>query len=333
MQWIQDDPVNKAKVRVFSKSGIACTAPINRILKYSPVISGLMLYHFRAETYDVGIAVANAWGSIAYPLHLYTALQQENVLSPHKVPSESWDDISVVLTLLGEDSFYVGAELPKNPQDYFKKFCLQMGTTVSAFSNSKQKRTRNLENLLSKSGPRGIKDDCAPVSDMFMDRYLRNTGQVDWTPEHVDIIVSRSLWEEEGSEEEGTLLLGQIDDPEKLRERKKKIAAKVAGKPAGKKTTAEGARMPPDRLIRALVLSLQAESLTLAFPYLTLHRTAWGMLRALRDACEPLLLELYGPMYMERENQLPWVVGWIFMALVEGDPRLFVKAGEAIKDQ
>ncbi|KAI7774884.1 hypothetical protein LA080_007709 [Diaporthe eres] len=332
IKWVQDDPIHKAKVKVFSQSGIPCTAPIHRILKYSPVISGLMLYHFRAETYDVGLAVANAWGSIAYPLHLYTALQQENLLSPHQVSSESWDDMSVVLTLLSEDSFYVGAELPKNPQDYFKKFCLQMGTTASAFTNSKQKRTRNLENLLSKSGPRGIKADCAPVSDMFADRYLRNTGQVDWTPEHVDSVVSRSLWEEEWSEEEGTLLLGQIDDPEKLRERKRKIAAGTAGKPRGKKTTAEGARMPPDRLIRALVLSLQAESLTLAFPYLTLHRTAWGVLRALREACEPLLLELYGPAYMERENR-PWVVGWIFMALVEGDPRLFVKAGEAFKEQ
>lgn len=331
LQWIQDDPVLQAKVRVFSQSGIPCTSPIHRILKYSPVISGLMLYHFRAETYDVGIAVANAWGSIAYPLQLYTALQQENLLSP--VPSESWDDMAVVLANLGEDSFYVGAELPKNPLDYFKNFCLQMGTTVSAFTKSKQKRTRNLENLLSKGGPRGIKADCAPVSDMFVDRYLRNTGQVDWTPEHVDNVVSCSLWEEEGSEQDGTVFLGQIDDPKKLRERKRKIAAAAAGRPTGKKTTAEGARMPPDRLIRALVLSLQAESLTLAFPYLTLHRTAWGMLRALRDACEPLLLELYGPAYMERENQLPWVVGWIFMALVEGDPRLFAKAGEAFKDQ
>lgn len=293
-----------------------------------------MLYHFRAETYDVGITVANAWGSVAYPLHLYTALQQEKLLSPREVPSGSWDDMDVVLTSLGEDSFYVGGELPKNPQGYFKKFCLQMGTTAAAFTKSKQKRARNLENLLSKGGPRGIKADCTPVSDMFADRYVRNTGQVDWTPEHVDRVVSRSLYEEEGSEAEGSLVLGQIDDPEKLRERKKKIAAAAAGKSAGKKkTAAEGARMPPDRLIRALVLSLQAESLTLAFPYLTLHRTAWNMLRAMREACEPLLLELYGPAYLERESQLPWVVGWIFMALVEGDPRLFVKAGEAFRDQ
>ncbi|KAK2601422.1 hypothetical protein N8I77_010872 [Diaporthe amygdali] len=306
IKWVQDDPVHKAKTKVFSKMGVPCASPLHRILRYSPVISGLMLYHFRAETYDVGIAVANAWGSIAYPLHLYTALRQEKLLSSRQVPSECWEDMDVVLALLGEDSFYVGAELPKNPHDYFTKFCLQMGTTASAFTNSKNKRTRNLENLLSRAGPRGIKEDCAPVSDMFVDRYLRNTGQVDWTPEHVDNIVARSLYEEEGSEEDGTLVLGQIEDSEKLRERKRAVS--------NKKTAASGARMPPDRLIRALVLALQAESLTLAFPYLSLHRDAWRMLRA-------------------GENQLPWVVGWIFMALVEGDARLFVKAGEAVKDQ
>lgn len=317
--------MHKAKTKVFSKMGVPCASPLHRILRYSPVTSGLMLYHFRAQTYNIGITVANTWGSIAYPLHLYTALQQEKLLSSRQVPGETWEDMDVVLALLGKDSFYVGAELPKDPMDYFNKFCLQMGTTASAVANSKKKRTHNLEKLLSRAGPRGIKEVCAPVSDMFVDRYVRNTGQVDWTPEHVDNIVARSLYEEEGSEENGTLIIGQIEDADKLRERKRAASSK--------KTAASGARMPPDRLIRALVLALQAESVTLAFPYLELHRAAWRVLRAVREACEPLLLELYGPTYMERENQLPWVVGWIFMALVEGDAKLFVKAGEAVKDQ
>lgn len=309
--------------------GIPCTAPVHRILKYSPVISGLLLYHFRAQAYEVGLAVANAWGSVAYPLHLYNALQQERLLSPPGSSVAAWEDLNLALTLLSKDSFFVGAELPKTPQDYCKKFCLQMGSTASSFIKSKHKRTRNLENLISKKGARGIKMDCAPVSGMFVHRYVRNTGQVDWTPEHVDQIVSCSLFEEEGREEDSTRLIGQIDDPEKLRERKKNIAAVRAGK----KTTAAGARMPPDRLIRALSLALHAESITLAFPYLTLHRSAWGVLRALREACEPLLLERYGPAYMERESQLPRVVGWIFLALMKDDTALLVKAAEALKEQ
>ncbi|KAG8157275.1 hypothetical protein KVR01_012983 [Diaporthe batatas] len=327
IKWVQEDPVHNVKAKVFGQSAI--TAPAHRILKYSPVLSGLILYHFRAQTYDLGLTVANAWGSVAYSLHLYNALQQERLLSPPGSSAETWEDMDLALTILNEGSFFVGAELPKNPQDYFKKFCLQMGTTASAFMKIKHKRMRNLEDLHSKKGPRGIKEDCAPVSGMFVDRYVHNTGQVDWTPEHVDQIVSCSLFEEEGKDEDGKVLLGQIDDPEKLRERKRNIAA---GR-VGKKTTAAGARMPPDRLIRALTLALHAESITLAFPYLTLHRTSWRMLRALREGCEPLLLRRYGPEYMERESQLPWLVGWTFMALAEGDTGIFVKAADTLKEQ
>lgn len=291
-----------------------------------------MLYHFRAATYDIGLRVADAWGSIVCPLHLYTALQQEKLLSPGQSPAEPWEDMDVVLALLGEDSFYVGGELPKTPRDYLKKFYLQLGATAAAFTNSKQKRIRKFEDLFSRGGPRSIKKDCAPVSDMFADRYLHNTGQVDWTPEHVDSVISRSLYEEGGPEEEVTLLLGQIEDPYKLRQRKKNINAGAGGGRRGKKT-AEGARMPPDRLIRALVLGLQAESPTLAFPYLALHRAAWGVLGALREACEPLLVEPYGPACIKKEYQLPWVVGWAFEELVQGDARLLVKTGEALRDQ
>ncbi|KAI1400232.1 hypothetical protein F4819DRAFT_509496 [Hypoxylon fuscum] len=38
----------------------------------------------------------------------------------------------------------------------------------------------------------------APVSAMFMVRYLRGTGQVDWTAEHVAKIVELGLWETKG---------------------------------------------------------------------------------------------------------------------------------------
>lgn len=313
----------QAMARVYGSRGVPTSMPVHRILTYSPVLSGLMLYHFRAEMYDVGIAVANAWGSLAYALHLHVALQQEEL-----VPREAWQDMSLVLGLLGTSTFFVGGELPKRPEDYMKMFCLQMGTSVSALRNSKHKRIRNLDNLLSRSGPRGIKGG-VPVSDMFMDRYLRNTGQVDWTPEHIDDIVSRSLYEEEeGSEADGTLLLGQMEDPEKLRERKKKAGTRSN---AHALKTAKGARLSPDKLVRALALALQAESLELAFPYLTLHRFAWTMLGAVRDACDPLLRELYGPAYMERESQLPWVVGWICLAALEGDTRLLREAAGVVR--
>lgn len=331
VQWVQDDPINQIHAQAFTEDGTSITAPTHRILRYSPVISGLMLYQFRATIYMLGLQLANSWGSILYPLHLYHALQQENLLSPRQAPVESWDDMYVVEAILGRDSFYVGSQLPQNRREYVKKLGLQIGISANFFTKSKSSRALNFHNLVSKGVSRGIKRDCAPVSDMFIDRYVLNTGQVDWTPEHVDRVIYRSLFDVVEWGQTGLLYLDPITDPDRLRERKRNIAAEEAGKRAA---TATGARTAPGKLITNLYLALAAESATLRFPYLTLHRAAWGFLRAAREACGPTLLQMYGPMHLEEdETLLPHIVTSIFMAMDLGDDRLLVKACEVLKDQ
>lgn len=329
MQWIHDDPIYQAHPQAFSEEGTSFPASIHRVLRYSPVISGLMLYQFRATIYILGLKLADSWGSIVYPVHLYHALQQENLLSPQKAPAESWDDMYIVEAILGRDSFYVGSKLPQNQGDYLRKLGLQIGISASAFTRSKSRRVLNSNNVMSKAGARGIKKDCASVSDMFIDRYVLKTGQVDWTPDHVDRVLSRSLYDVVECEQSGVPSVNRITDPDRLRERKRNIAAEAAGKRAA----APGARTAPAKLITSLFLALEAESPTLRFPYLTLHRAAWGVLRATREACGPVLLQMYGPDDLEDETLLPQVVTAIFMALEMEDDRLLVKAGEAVKDQ
>ncbi|KAI1084861.1 hypothetical protein F5B20DRAFT_568151 [Whalleya microplaca] len=313
IRHIMLDPVYKVKVKAYQRTGepVPTTMKPNRILKMSPVLSGLMLYHFRAEMWDIGITIANAWGSITYSLHLYHALRSEKQITA------PWPDMDVVESMLGDSNFFVG-DPPRNPDEYYKKFCLQMGTTAAAFTN---KRRRNIA-LASRSGPRGIKDG-APVSSMFMDRYLRRTGQVDWTPEHVAKIIDLGLWEMEEPEEEGTMVMGQIEDPEKIKERKKK----------GKKKATERVQPPPEQLVRALVFALEAESLEFALPYMAMHRECWSYLRAVRKHCDPLLRQIFTPAYMERESELPFVVGWIFSAAAESnDKRLLSQAAEETRE-
>ncbi|KAI0007258.1 hypothetical protein F4779DRAFT_592862 [Xylariaceae sp. FL0662B] len=312
IKHIMMDPVYKVKVKAYQSVGqpVPTSMQPNRILKMSPVLSGLMLYHFRAEMWDIGIAISNAWGSITYSLHLYNALRSEKLIA------RSWPDMDVVELVLRESNFFVG-DSPRSPDEYYRRFCLQMGTTAAAFTN---KRRRNVA-LASRSGPRGIKEG-APVSCMFMDRYLRGTGQVDWTPEHVAKIIDLGLWEMEGSAEEGTLMMGQIDDPEKLKEKKKNGMKK--------KKAAEDVQAPPEQLVRALTFALQAESLEFSLPYLAMHRECWSYLRAVRKRCDPLLRQIFTPAYMERETELPFVVGWIFSAAAESkDMRLLSQAAEA----
>ncbi|KAF3058017.1 hypothetical protein GL218_05222 [Daldinia childiae] len=309
IQYILEDPVCKAKTQAYRelREPVPVSMEPNRMLKMSPVLSGLLLYHFRSSTWEIGIRLADAWGSITYSLHLYNALQSEKLIP------NCWQDMDLVWAVLG-DKFFVG-DAPKAAEDYFKKFSLQMGTTAAAFTSKRRKNT----GLTSRAGPRGIKDGI-PVSSMFMNRYRHGTGQVDWTAEHIAKIVDLSLWETEGLEEEGTLMLGQVDT-KKLKRKPKSIKVN------------KFSELPPEQLIRALMFALQGEALELALPYTAMHRECWELLRAVRKHCDPLLRQMFTSKYMERETELPFVVGWIFTALWEGqDTKLLAEAGVAVTE-
>lgn len=288
----------------------------------SPVISGLLLYHFRARYREIGLAVANAWGSIQYCHHLYNALRQE------KLVQGMWNDMDVLYTNLGAESFFVGGEHPQTMTDCFKKFSIQMGTLAAAMSA----RRRQSTSLFSKAGPRGLKEDCSPVHSAFDHRYVENSGQVNLTPELVDQIIELSFFEKEGEEEEGAFSLGQIEDPEKIREKRKNWQSRQQGR---QKKAAVGSCLSPDQLIRPLVFALHAEALERSFPYLNMHRWCWKVLRATKEACDSVLREIYNPANIERETELPFVVGWILMSASglessASDLRPLVCAAEAV---
>jgi len=289
----------------------------HRIFRMSPVLCGLMLYHFRQRYRDAGLAVANASGSIQYTQHLYNALQSQKLLD------HAWPDMDVLYAILREDSFYVGGEAPKTLEACFKMFCLQMGTSAAAMVKNRRKNTA----LASKAGPRGLKDG-SPVSSMFKKRYVENSGQVDLTPEYVDQIINLGLFEQEGDQESGTLILSQLEDPEKLKEKEKlKLNLRYPRKKA-----VDGGQLAPDQLIKSLTLALNAETLEFSFPYLHMHRWCWRILRSVKHACDVDLRNLYGPEYIERESQLPWVVGSILMAASASNTEPLQKSTQVLKE-
>jgi hypothetical protein len=229
MKWMGKDPVYQAKVKVYHKQGMSVPSSMkaHRILIYSPVLTGLLLFRFRAEVYDIGIAVTNAWGSIAYAAHLYNALLAEKLLIG------SWHDMDIALTLLRDSNVWVGGERPRTTEDYFKKFCLQMGVSVAAFTNPAKRRHNTA--LASRAGPRGIKNGI-PVWPMFKTGFAGVAADVDWTAEQIDNIVTRSEYRYEGSTENKTLTMTQIDDPHELRGRTRAREEMAKAKAAGKKT-------------------------------------------------------------------------------------------------
>ncbi|KAM7221165.1 hypothetical protein V8F06_003340 [Rhypophila decipiens] len=295
INWMGGDPIFEAKVGIYSQVRGWEADPVtkHRLLKYSPVVSGLILFRFRASVHEISIAVINAWGSVAYPAHLYDALQKSGLLKP----GLQWQDMDITLDLLGDSNFWVGEgdnHRPDNLRAYFNRFCMQMGVTTAAFADPRKRR--GWVNLRSRGGARGIDRHVSVVSAMFDDWYRNHpeSGIVDWTPEHVENILARSAFDIKGD------TIEQIDDPAKLREKRAKAARqrKAAGK-AIDKTGGAARRVPPTELITALFLTLDAESLELAFPYLVLYRTSWRLLRLIKEKCDPLLMHLYTPVYLK----------------------------------
>ena len=66
-------------------------------------------------------------------------------------------------------------------------------------------------------------------------------------------------------------------------------------------------------LLLALVAGIDEELPQLTFDYFAFHRTCWRLLRQVQQSLHQDLLRYYQPGYIEKENQLSWLVGYIFM--------------------
>jgi hypothetical protein len=162
---------------------------------------------------------------------------------------------------------------------------------------------------------------------MFMDRYCRGSRQFDWSAEHLDSILARSNWNQASEQDEdGSSTLELVKD---------------GPSPGNSKDNArmrrlDAGQLKPESVIESLVFALQAETVELAYPYLIMHITCWELLREVKSDCDRLLRAKYTPAYMERESELPWVVGYILQAAsgIEGvkDMRLLQEAAEPFND-
>ena len=257
-------------------------------MKQYPLFCGLLTFQFKCRAHEVGVAFANAWGSVKYAAHLYNAVRQERLLS------KVWQDMELLIALQGTENVFVG-NYPKTLDEYLKRFMLSMGYSATLFASNRRSGT----SIASPKGPRGLQE-LAKVSHMFTGRYCNNERAVNFSDESIMEVIEEMFDDD-------------IDDE--------------SAKPKGKqtKTAASGALLrnkegvvkhdvPTVDFLKHLVNALHAESMELTMDYFRLHRFSWMLLRSVNEKCKPKLLDMYGPGYLEKENQLPFVVGYIFMA-------------------
>lgn len=247
---------------------------------------------------EIGLAFANAWGSILYSSHLYNAARREKLLL------KPWKDIELLIALHSPERFFAG-DRPKGLEEYLKGFVLSMGYSATNFASN---RRRSGAPTASARGPRSLKQLCE-AGELFTGRYCNNDRAVAWTRESIQKIFDSKMDNDSDDSESDASHPKATAAEKKARKVKTSATGSLIRKPKGdnqdKKSTLE--------FLSELANVLHAESVELSIDYLRMHRSCWTLLRNVNQGCRPKLLEIYGGGYLEKENQLPFVVGYIFM--------------------
>lgn len=262
-----------------------------RLLKQYPLLCGLYSFALKVRYQEIGMAFANAWGSVLYTGHLYNAVRQE------KLSSRLWKDMELLIALQSSESMFVG-NAPKGLEEYLKRYLLSMGYSATAFASN---RRRNAP-IASARGPRGLEKLCK-VGSLFEERYCNNARAVSWTSESLTPIIE-SMMDDDSDDDDGV-----STKPSSGKKVKTSNTGTLLRKPKDFRST----NIPTLDFLELLTNALHAESMELTLDYLRLHRLGWGLLRHVNEVCKPQLLELYGAGYLEKESHLTFVVGYIFM--------------------
>ncbi|KAF2993588.1 hypothetical protein E8E13_000745 [Curvularia kusanoi] len=244
---------------------------------------GLWRYWVLMQFHEFGIVFANAWGSIMSCAHLY------NAVSGGKTQDMMWKDLDVVTGLQDPKTFFVG-EAPTTPDECLKRFALAMGASATNLAKS----TRTRRGLVhSKKGPKGLKELGATMQ-AFKSRICDANGPKNIRAEDVQKILDNSSWDYELDDNDNAQQVFKDVGEAPRRSRAKEMSvSKCVG------------------LVRDL---LHAEVIEISFDYFRLHRQCWRLLGAVKDHVREDLIRIYGPDYMQRESELPFIVGYVLMA-------------------
>ena len=203
-----------------------------------------------------------------------------------------WPDMETFISVNTTERLFVGG-LPTTLEDCFKRYCLMMGTAPENFARDYQSRNRGRGLKHAKKGPRDWHVD-PPIVKIFKERYLSLDGSVRWTILNIES------------------LLKEVDP----------------GMHVVKTRWEKSHQLSPLQLLTALQVALAADYAELTYDYFGMHTKCMNLLRQLRSENHDKLVQYCGPDYLEREDQISTVAGYIIMIAVRTE-----KAGEALTGQ
>ncbi|KAL8668933.1 MAG: hypothetical protein Q9168_006459 [Polycauliona sp. 1 TL-2023] len=316
-QWIEKDVVADKWHNVNRQIVVPDSEPFQLLRQY-PVICGLFSFALTMHYQEIQVTFVNAWGSLMYTGQLYNAVRQEKLMTRSKM----WKDMEFVMSLQGYDKFFVG-DPPTELEAYLKRFVLSMGGSATNFAKNRRKNTV----AVSAKGPRQLTKLCA-AGQLFIGRYCNNDAAVGWTTEMMKSIIEAKLKDdsEDDNDDEveplpresgGGKPLNDTTKGDSVQGIKGQKTKKVKQSKSGSlliQSYRSKSLIPTTNFLRDLAHALHAESIEMNIDYLRIHRSCWTLLRSVNEACKPRLLQAYGGGYLDREDQLPFVVGYIFMS-------------------
>ncbi|TVY48091.1 hypothetical protein LOCC1_G002055 [Lachnellula occidentalis] len=300
-QWIKSDMLDPLRSNTFAELGYSKRGSFV-LLKSHPVLCGLMLFRFNLNMQYLGLALVNAWGALPATLHLYNACLTEHLLE------SPWMDMEAVIAAHTAKRIFVGNR-PCTPQEYLKRFMLVMGYSASTFSTDIRLGPRP---NASKKGPRQMLGESV-IAEIYADRYLRHLKAPDPNAENSGFTLAAI----EKLLEAGTMPATDDDNTNNdfLGGAFKTILMQIQPKKSLLPKFARSHRLTTLQLLTALESSMTNETFAFNVDYFSLHRRCFRLLRTIVAEMEAVFLKYFGPMYLEKESQLPFVVGYIFQVV------------------
>ncbi|EPE09289.1 hypothetical protein F503_07065 [Ophiostoma piceae UAMH 11346] len=290
-----DDPIAVLKTR----KNLPTRTP-QAYLRRNAIFCGVWLHFIRARYHEAGTAMAMAWGTVVFMGQLYFAMRREGVMPADK----KWYGMELLRMLQGDKGFYVGGP-PATAEADFKNFCLFMGYSASNWvPPSKSKRNKGGKRAAaSRAGPRSLSTQ-APVTMLISEHLASGKGQQaagGLSTSDVEKILEVSQWSQTMEADGKTAL------------EKEPTSSKAAGKKDKNKGKDKEASLAD--FVLQLALAIQAEIPEVAFDYFKMHSDCWQMLFMIDMVIGERLSQIFAPDYLDnKETQLPFLVGYIFMA-------------------
>jgi hypothetical protein len=255
--------------------------------------------------------------------------------------------MELIISFHTKERIFVG-DKPTNVEEYMNRFALTMGVSAQAFAPNKRKAKRSPDVALSSKGPRSLLEDTTPVSELYRVKLCGETNATDFLslPDVDKILTTRAgrsgrgaafdrYWSilqrifsgnpqlrlqfEEAQGQAQTEVCrklteeGPTEAPSKSPE---ETATSEVRREQRRQRWSRQQSLSPVELLEALFDAISDEVTILKFDYFAMHRRCWQLLRQLNEHLGDDFKKYLGAGYLEREDQLPFVVGYVFQIAV-----------------